>query len=139
MKFAQEVRNRRIAKLEEKREYTVDSNVRSTFIKILEILDKATDDENFDGIKIYAGDNVYKEFNIKPDGFYQFNKKLISFKNPVSPIDFQFLLKIYVSDEEGYIVELSKYSPHARVLYINILWKHGHWGRSFLAVKWNKR
>jgi len=107
--------------MEKERDKKLDSRVGTTFCSILDILDQETFEMNFHGIDIYAGDEVYRQFHIKPDGFYDFDKRLVTFKDLVDPIEFQDLLKMYVSMEEGYTAEITKYAPNTKVLHINIV------------------
>ena len=121
MKMAQEVRIRRKQKIEEERDRMIDEKICKTFEAILVILDEATSKNDFNGIDIYAGEEAYKQFKIKPNGLYQFDHRLVHYEELVDPISFLIQLKNYIEREEGFVAELRRHSAYTKVLSINIV------------------
>ena len=122
--LAQEVRQRRIYKMRVFTNSHTTNAVLQVFESILNILDEATKNNDFDGVKIYAGDRIGKRYTIEVYGFcdwYRGSGELkVEFIEPISPFDFLITLKQYINSVEGYMAEFRKYAPNIVELHVNI-------------------
>lgn len=105
MKFSQDVQNRRLAHMANNKRKKYDYRIRLTFINILEFLDDQMEKGDYTGIYVDVNDEL-SEFNIKSDGFYYRNKRVVEFEKKVRPKKFIDSLGDYVNSFEDYSAKL---------------------------------